>query len=223
MLIQPKILRNICLTAHPLGCESQVREQIDYVRDKEPLIGTKRSLIVGSSNGYGLAARILAAYGCGANTVGVAYERPGTQTKPASAGWYNDLAFRRAADRDRLGAWSINGDAFSREVKDQAVDLVKQQLGGVDLVVYSIASPRRMERLTALADQVENITPKQVDLSQPGDTEKFCDYLSNLPDPVSVLVNNAGYSVRGTLEDVPIEAARRLFEVNLFITFLFTD
>ncbi len=145
MLIQPKILRNICLTAHPLGCESQVREQIDYVRDKEPLIGTKRSLIVGSSNGYGLASRILAAYGCGANTVGVSYERPGTETKPGSAGWYNDLAFRRAADQDGLGAWSINGDAFSREVKEQTVDLVRQQLGGLDLVVYSIASPRRMD------------------------------------------------------------------------------
>jgi enoyl-[acyl-carrier protein] reductase/trans-2-enoyl-CoA reductase (NAD+) len=145
MLIQPKILRNICLTAHPLGCEAQVREQIDYVRDKEPLIGTKRALIVGSSNGYGLASRILAAYGCGANTVGVAYERPGTETKPGSAGWYNDLALRRAADQDGLGAWSINGDAFSREVKEQTVDLVKQQLGGLDLVVYSIASPRRMD------------------------------------------------------------------------------
>ena len=122
-----------------------MREQIDYVRDKEPLIGTKRALIVGSSNGYGLASRILAAYGCGANTVGVAYERPGTETKPGSAGWYNDLAFRRAADQDGLGAWSINGDAFSREVKEQTVDLVKQQLGGLDLVVYSIASPRRMD------------------------------------------------------------------------------
>ena len=145
MLIKPKILRNICLTAHPLGCEAQVREQIDYVRAKEPLIGTKRSLIVGSSNGYGLAARILAAYGCGANTVGVAYERPGTEAKPGSAGWYNDLAFRRSAELDRLGAWSINGDAFSREIKEQTVDLVKQNLGGVDLVVYSIASPRRMD------------------------------------------------------------------------------
>lgn len=145
MIIEPKILRNICLTAHPSGCSAQVQEQIDYVRAKEPLSGTKRTLIVGASNGYGLAARILASFTCGADTVGVAYERPGTDTKAGSAGWYNDIAFRRAAEQDRLGAWSINGDAFSREIKERTVDLIKDKLGRVDLVVYSIASPRRMD------------------------------------------------------------------------------
>ena len=145
MIIEPKILRNICLTAHPLGCGTQVREQIDYVRKKAPLAGTKKTLVIGSSNGYGLAARILAAYGCGADTVGVAYERPGTESKPGSAGWYNDGAFRTAAEQDQLGAWSINGDAFSREIKEQTVALIKEKLGRVDLVVYSIASPRRMD------------------------------------------------------------------------------
>lgn len=145
MIIEPKILRNICLTAHPLGCSSQVRDQIDYVRKKPPLAGTMKTLVIGSSNGYGLAARILSAYGCGADTVGVAYERPGTETKPGSAGWYNDGAFRKAAEQDRLGAWSVNGDAFSREIKAQTVDLIKEKLGAVDLVVYSIASPRRMD------------------------------------------------------------------------------
>jgi enoyl-[acyl-carrier protein] reductase/trans-2-enoyl-CoA reductase (NAD+) len=150
MIIEPKILRNICLTAHPLGCSAQVKDQIDYVCGKESLAGTKRTLIVGASNGYGLAARIMAAYGCGADTVGVAYERPGTKAKPGSAGWYNDIAFRRAAGHDRLGAWSINGDAFSREIKEQTVDLIKDKLGSVDLVVYSIASPRRMDPETGI-------------------------------------------------------------------------
>ena len=145
MIIEPKILHNVCLTAHPSGCSTQVREQIDYVRGKAPLAGTKRALIVGASNGYGLAARVTAAYRCGADTVGVAYERPGTDTKTGSAGWYNDLAFRQAAEQDRLGAWSINGDAFSREIKEQTLELVRDKLGSLDLVVYSIASPRRMD------------------------------------------------------------------------------
>jgi enoyl-[acyl-carrier protein] reductase/trans-2-enoyl-CoA reductase (NAD+) len=150
MIIEPKILHNICLTAHPVGCSAQVREQIDYVRYKDHLAGATRALIIGASNGYGLASRILAAYGCGADTVGVAYERPGTDTKPGSAGWYNDLAFRRAAQEDQLGAWSINGDAFSQEIKDQTVEVIEENLGTVDLVVYSIASPRRMDPKTGI-------------------------------------------------------------------------
>jgi enoyl-[acyl-carrier protein] reductase/trans-2-enoyl-CoA reductase (NAD+) len=145
MIIEPKILRNVCLTAHPLGCSAQVQKQIDYVREKEPLAGTRKALVIGSSNGYGLAARIVAAYGCGADTVGVAYERPGTDSKAGSAGWYNDAAFRRAAARDQLGAWSVNGDAFSGEIKARTLDLIKEKMGSVDLVVYSIASPRRMD------------------------------------------------------------------------------
>ncbi|UCF98242.1 MAG: trans-2-enoyl-CoA reductase family protein [Spirochaetaceae bacterium] len=148
MIIEPKILRNVCLTAHPLGCSAQVQEQIEYVRNKDHLEGTTKALIVGSSNGYGLAARILSAYGCGADTVGVAYERPGSESKPGSAGWYNDIAFRQAAEQDGLDAWSINGDAFSQDIKDQAVELLKKHLGGVELVVYSIASPRRMDPKT---------------------------------------------------------------------------
>jgi enoyl-[acyl-carrier protein] reductase/trans-2-enoyl-CoA reductase (NAD+) len=150
MIIEPKILRNVCLTAHPLGCSAQVQDQIDYVRAKEPLEGSQKTLVVGASNGYGLAARILAAYGCGADTVGVAYEKPGTDAKPGSAGWYNDIAFRRAAEQDQIGAWSVNGDAFSREIKEQTVDVIKDKLGSVDLVVYSIASPRRLDPETGV-------------------------------------------------------------------------
>ncbi|MBN2552155.1 MAG: trans-2-enoyl-CoA reductase family protein [Spirochaetales bacterium] len=150
MIVEPKILHNVCLNAHPLGCSAQVLQQIDYVRNKEPLSGSRRALVIGASNGYGLAARILAAFGCGADTVGVAYERPGSGSKTGSAGWYNDLAFRRAAEQDGLGAWSINGDAFSREIKDQAVQAIRDNLGSVDLVVYSIASPRRMDPETGI-------------------------------------------------------------------------
>jgi len=150
VIIEPKILRNVCLTAHPLGCSSQVRDQIDHIKKLGSLEGPKRALIIGSSNGYGLAARILAAYACGAGTVGVAYERPGTESKPGSAGWYNDIAFREAAKSDGLGAWSINGDAFSQEIKDQTIARIWDNLGPVDLVVYSIASPRRMDPKTGI-------------------------------------------------------------------------
>jgi len=150
VIIEPKIIRNICLTAHPRGCSSQVQDQIDYIKKQGPLEGTKRALIIGSSNGYGLAARILAAYACGADTVGIAYERPGTESKPGSAGWYNDIAFREAADKAGLGAWSINGDAFSQEIKDQTIARIRDNLGPVDLVVYSIASPRRMDPNTGI-------------------------------------------------------------------------
>ncbi len=150
MVIEPKILHNVCLTAHPLGCSSQVRDQIDYIKKQGLLEGTKRALIIGSSNGYGLAARILAAYACGADTVGVAFERPGKESKPGSAGWYNDIAFREAAERDGLGAWSINGDAFSQEIKDQTIARIRSSLDPVDLVVYSIASPRRLDPNTGI-------------------------------------------------------------------------
>jgi enoyl-[acyl-carrier protein] reductase/trans-2-enoyl-CoA reductase (NAD+) len=151
MIIEPKIIRNVCLTAHPLGCSAQVEDQIEYIRKKDRLKGSSRALIIGGSNGYGLAARILAAYGCGADTVGVSYERPPKEGKPASAGWYNDLAFRRAAQKDGLGAWSINGDAFSQEIKEQTASLIREKLGGgVDLLVYSIASPRRMDPQTGV-------------------------------------------------------------------------
>jgi enoyl-[acyl-carrier protein] reductase/trans-2-enoyl-CoA reductase (NAD+) len=145
VVIEPKIVKNICLTAHPLGCARQVQEQIRFIQGRGGLEGAKRALIVGASNGYGLAARIVAAYACAGATVGVALERPGSESKSGSAGWYNDLAFRQAAARDGLDAWSINGDAFSRETKDQVLELIRSRLGAVDLVVYSIASPRRID------------------------------------------------------------------------------
>jgi enoyl-[acyl-carrier protein] reductase/trans-2-enoyl-CoA reductase (NAD+) len=156
VIIEPKIRNNVCLTAHPTGCARQVVDQIEYVRKRGAMKSAAglptRALIVGSSNGYGLASRIVAAYGCGAATVGVAFERPGSndqgRDKVGTAGWYNDQAFLKRAAADGLGAWSLNGDAFSREVKDQAIDLIRRNLGPVDLLIYSIASPRRLDPAT---------------------------------------------------------------------------
>jgi enoyl-[acyl-carrier protein] reductase/trans-2-enoyl-CoA reductase (NAD+) len=154
MVIEPKILRNICLTAHPDGCARQVDAQIDYVRGQPGIAGpgdpARSMLVVGSSNGYGLAARIVAAWGCAASTVGVAFERAGSPSRPGSAGWYNDRALLRRAHDDGLAAWSLNGDAFSNEIKEQALELVRERLGPVDLVVYSIASPRRQDPKTGV-------------------------------------------------------------------------
>jgi enoyl-[acyl-carrier protein] reductase/trans-2-enoyl-CoA reductase (NAD+) len=154
MIIEPRIVKNICLTAHPLGCARQVQDQIAYIRSRAPISGPaeapKKVLVVGSSNGYGLASRIVAAYGCSAATVGVAFERPGSDAKPGSAGWYNDRAFLEAAKRDGLAAWSLNGDAFSEDIKRQALKIIRDHLGGVDLVVYSIASPRRQDPKTGI-------------------------------------------------------------------------
>lgn len=148
MIVEPKIRNNICLTSHPLGCEMQVKEQIASVRSRGELEGPKRVLVIGSSNGYGLAAWIVAAFASGAATVGVSFEKPGTEKRPGTAGWYNEAAFQREAEKASLSAWSINGDAFSDEIKSKTVGLIKENLGEVDLVVYSIASPRRMDPLT---------------------------------------------------------------------------
>jgi enoyl-[acyl-carrier protein] reductase/trans-2-enoyl-CoA reductase (NAD+) len=145
MIIEPKIRNNVCLTAHPSGCTMQVKEQIEYVKRRGRLDGPQTALIIGSSNGYGLAARIVAAFGCCAATVGVLLERPGKASRPATAGWYNTAAFERFAETENLPSWSINGDAFSDETKTDAARIVKKHLGSVDLVVYSIAAPRRLD------------------------------------------------------------------------------
>lgn len=145
MVVVPKIRRNVCLTAHPAGCAVQVRNQIEFVRRKGPIHGSGNALIIGSSNGYGLASRIVAAFGSGAGTAGVSYERPGTETRPGSAGWYNETAFVKEAVKSGLKTVSVNGDAFSDEIKEKTCGLIKRKLGPIDLVVYSIASPRRLD------------------------------------------------------------------------------
>jgi enoyl-[acyl-carrier protein] reductase/trans-2-enoyl-CoA reductase (NAD+) len=148
MKILPKIRQNICLTAHPDGCREQVREQIEYVCRQPSIKGPQRVLIVGASNGYGLAARIVSAFSCGAATAGVFLERPGAGNRTATVGWYNNIAFEQEAREAGLKAISVNGDSFSTEVKNETTQRIADELGPVDCVLYSIAAPRRIDAAT---------------------------------------------------------------------------
>ncbi|CAN7563354.1 enoyl-ACP reductase FabV [Variovorax paradoxus] len=160
MIIKPRVRGFICVTTHPAGCEANVRQQIGYVKAKGPIAdGPKRVLVIGASTGYGLAARITAAFGCGAGTLGVFFERPGSESKPGSPGWYNTAAFHRAAAQEGLYAKSINGDGFSDDVKQKTIDAIREDLGQVDLVVYSLAAPRRTHPKTG---EVFNSTLKPI-------------------------------------------------------------
>ncbi|MFP3564489.1 enoyl-ACP reductase FabV [Paraburkholderia sp. SIMBA_030] len=144
MIIKPRVRGFICVTTHPAGCEANVKEQIDYVTARGPIAdGPKKVLVIGASTGYGLAARISAAFGSNAATLGVFFERAGNETKPGTAGWYNTAAFEKFAAAKGLYATSINGDAFSDEIKQRTIDVIKRDLGQVDLVVYSLAAPKR--------------------------------------------------------------------------------
>jgi enoyl-[acyl-carrier protein] reductase / trans-2-enoyl-CoA reductase (NAD+) len=149
MVIRPKIKGPICTTAHPLGCRANVEEQIRFVR-LQPSIpgGPQRVLIIGASTGYGLASRITAAFGSGAATLGVFFEKPATDKRTATAGWYNAAAFQRAAQAAGLYSKNINGDAFSEAVRQRAIEMIKADLGQLDLIVYSIAAPRRQHPIT---------------------------------------------------------------------------
>lgn len=148
MIIQPKIRGFICTTAHPIGCAENVKEQISYVQSQPSIEGPKKVLILGASTGFGLASRITAAFGSGAATIGVFFERPADNGRTASAGWYNTAALEDVAREAGLYARSINGDAFSDEIKHQTIELIKSQLGQVDMVIYSLASPRRTDPRT---------------------------------------------------------------------------
>ncbi|RTQ99915.1 enoyl-ACP reductase FabV [Halomonas nitroreducens] len=145
MIIKPKVRGFICTTTHPVGCEKNVLEQIEATRARnlDKSAGPKKVLVIGASSGYGLSARITAAFGYGADTLGVFFEKPGTEKKPGTAGWYNAAAFDKFAKAEGLYSKSINGDAFSHEAREKAIELIKQDLGQVDLVVYSLASPVR--------------------------------------------------------------------------------
>ncbi|WP_448135673.1 enoyl-ACP reductase FabV [Stenotrophomonas rhizophila] len=144
MVIKPRVRGFICVTTHPVGCDAAVKQQIEYIQAKPKIAnGPKKVLVLGASTGYGLAARITAAFGSDAATLGVFFERPGTETKPGTAGWYNTAAFHKYAEQAGLYAKSVNGDAFSDEVKAKVIELIKQDLGQVDQVVYSLAAPRR--------------------------------------------------------------------------------
>lgn len=143
MIIEPKVRGFICTTAHPDGCMENVKKQIEYTKNKGKKDVSKKVLIIGSSTGYGLAARIAVTYGEGASTLGVMFEKEATERKTASAGWYNTVAFEEFARKDGYYAKSINGDAFSKEVKDKVIKTIKEDLGKVDMVIYSLAAPKR--------------------------------------------------------------------------------
>ena len=146
MIVTPKIRGFICTTAHPEGCAANVQSQIDYVKSKPALSNPpKRVLVIGASTGYGLASRIVPAFGGGAATIGVFFEKPGVENKTGSAGWYNSVAFEEAAAKTGLYAKSFNGDAFSTEMKDEVIAAIKADLGQIDCIVYSLASPRRTD------------------------------------------------------------------------------
>ena len=150
MIIEPRMRGFICLTAQPEGCEQNVKNQIEYVQSKGQIEGAKKVLVIGASTGFGLASRITSAFGSGAATIGVFFEKPPLEGKTASPGWYNSAAFEKEAHKAGLYAKSVNGDAFSNEVKKQTLDLIKADLGQVDLVIYSLASPVRLHPVTGV-------------------------------------------------------------------------
>lgn len=144
MIIKPRVRGFMCVTSHPVGCQANVKEQIDYVKSQGQISeGPKRVLVIGASTGYGLASRITAAFAFGAATLGIFFEKEGSEKKPGTAGWYNSAAFHHFAEQDGLYAKSINGDAFSDAIKDKTIAQIKADLGQIDLVVYSLAAPRR--------------------------------------------------------------------------------
>jgi enoyl-[acyl-carrier protein] reductase/trans-2-enoyl-CoA reductase (NAD+) len=181
MVIKPKIRGFICTNAHPIGCAAHVNEQISYVKSQSyNQEGPKNVLVIGSSTGYGLASRITATFGHGASTLGIFFEKPPTEKKTASAGWYNTAAFQAAADEAGVYAKNINGDAFSHEIKKQAIETIKADMGKIDLVVYSLASPRRTDPDTG---EVYSSTLKPIGQSV---TTKNLNTSKRLIDSVSV-------------------------------------
>ncbi len=178
MVVQPKVRGFICTTAHSVGCEKAVKEQIDYVKSKGKLSNTKKALVIGCSTGYGLASRIAAAFGSGADTLGVMFDKEGSGNKTGTAGWYNTKAFEKFAAEEGLYAKSVNGDAYSDECKKEVIDIIKAELGKVDLVVYSVAAPRRT---------VGDITYKSV-LKTTGDsyTNKTIDLRNNTISEITI-------------------------------------
>ena len=194
MVIKPKIRGFICTNAHPAGCAAHVNEQIAYVKsqaqaDEKP----KNVLVIGSSTGYGLASRITAAFGNGAKTLGVFFEKPPTEKKTASAGWYNTAAFQTAADEAGLWSKNINGDAFSHEIKAKAIEIIKEELGQVDLVIYSLASPRRTDPDTG---EVYSSTLKPIGNSV---TTKNLNTSKRIIDSVSIEAANDA-EIQGTID-----------------------
>lgn len=180
MIIKPRIRGFICTTAHPAGCEKAVADQIAYVKKQGGIKGPKNVLVLGASTGYGLASRITAAFGCGAKTIGVSFEKEPSEDRTATAGWYNTLAFDKFARQAGIYSKSLNGDAFSDAMKQQVIDLIKKDLGQVDLVVYSLASPRRIHPRTG---HIYNSTLKPVGQTY---TSKTVDVMSGEVKTISI-------------------------------------
>ena len=183
MLIEPRVKGFICTTAHPEGCKAHVKQQIDYMKQQDITVGPQNVLVIGASSGYGLASRIAAAFSCGAATIGVAFEKAARGSRTATAGWYNCAAFEEFAAAEGLYAKTINGDAFSREIKEQTIELIRRDLGTVDMVVYSLAAPRR----TVMSREGDPITYSSVlkTVGQPY-TSKSIDLRTNQVTQVTV-------------------------------------
>lgn len=169
MVVEPKVKGFICTTAHPKGCEESVKRQIEYTKKKGTVEGPKKVLVIGSSTGYGLASRIAVTYGYGADTIGVAFERESNGKRTATAGWYNTMAFEKFAKEDGYYAKSFNGDGFSKQMKEEVIACIKEDFGQVDMIVYSMAAPRRtMEDGTTVTSVLKTVgepfTNKTIDL-----------------------------------------------------------
>ena len=194
MVIKPKIRGFICTNAHPVGCEAHVNEQIAYVKSQNQASAKpKNVLVIGASTGYGLATRITAAFGNNAKTLGIFFEKPPTERKTGSAGWYNTAAFQKAADEAGIWSKNINGDAFSHEIKAKAIAMIKEELGEIDLVVYSLASPRRTDPDTG---EVYSSTLKPIGQSV---TTKNLNTSKRTIDEISVEAAN-DEEIQGTID-----------------------
>ena len=194
MIIKPKVRGFICTNAHPTGCEAHVNEQIAHVKHHQSTgEGPKNVLVIGASTGYGLASRITATFAYNAATLGIFFEKPPTERKTGSAGWYNTAAFQKAADEANLYSKNINGDAFSHGIKEQAINTIKADMGKIDLVVYSLASPRRTDPDTG---EVYTSTLKPIGGSV---TTKNLNTSKRIIDSVSVEAANDA-EIQGTID-----------------------
>jgi len=194
MIIQPRTRGFICLTAHPEGAAENIKNQIEYVKSKgEIKNGPKKVLVIGASTGFGIASRISAAFGSGAATIGVFFEKPASEGKLGTAGWYNSAAFEKEVHAAGLYAKSINGDAFSDEIKKQTIELIKKDLGQVDLVIYSLASPRRTHPKTGV---------QHASVLKPIDkpfTDKTVDFHSGVVSDISIQPVDSEDDIKNTV------------------------
>ena len=187
MIVQPKVRNFICTTAHSEGCARHVEQWINYVKQQPKLTnGPKKVLIIGASTGFGLASRIVAAFGAGAKTIGIVFEKSASRKRTASPGWYNTTAFEKSARASGLYTKSINGDAFSDEIKKQTIDLIKKDwTSGVDLVIYSVASPRRIHPHTG---EIFNSVLKPIGQAY---HNKTVDFIAGAVSPILIEPANA--------------------------------